>query len=52
MEMLDLPNLTIADIQSRNGVKLLEFILFEKGCDFEDLIIEGVDEEIVLLLLE
>ena len=50
--MLDLPYLTIADVQSRNGVELLELILLEKSRDFEDLIIERVDEEFVLLLLE
>lgn len=52
MEMLYLLYLAIADIQSGDGVELFEFILLEESCDFEDLIIEGVDEEIILLLFE
>ena len=50
--MLYLPYLTIADIQPRNGVELFELILLEEGSDLEDLIIEGVDEEFILLLLD
>ena len=52
MQMLDLPYLTIADVQPRNGVELLELILLEEGSDLEDFIIECVDEELILLLLE
>jgi hypothetical protein len=52
MQMLYLPYLTIADVQSRNGVELLELILLEEGSDLEDFIIEGVDEEFILLFLE
>lgn len=52
MEMLDLHDFAIADVESWDGVELLQLVLLEERCDFEDFVIEGVDEELILLLFE
>lgn len=52
MEMFDLHDLPIADVESRNGVELFELILLEKSSDFEDLVIESINEKLILLLLK
>lgn len=49
-EMLYLVDVPLAEFQSLDAWELVDFILLEQRSDFEDLILKGIKEKLVILL--